>query len=177
MRIIVDSREQTPWTFPADIEVATGTLQSGDYSLAGFENEIAAERKSLSDFLGCLTSGRERFKHELHRLRGFTASTVVIEADMGDILAGNYRSRINPEAVLGVLAAWPIRYPTVHFVLVGDASVGMRYCVSFFKNYLRIKSEAVRALEAQGMPVSVSSAATPGIPPGTAITPLEGNAR
>lgn len=62
MKIVIDSREQCPFTFGGyDCGVVRGALATGDYSLAHLEHQIAIERKSLDDLLGCLTSGRERF--------------------------------------------------------------------------------------------------------------------
>jgi len=63
MKITQDTREQTPFTFDGyTCEIQTGTLPTGDYSLAGLVDRCAVERKSLDDLLGCLMgSGRERF--------------------------------------------------------------------------------------------------------------------
>ena len=101
MRIIVDSREQKPFSFKDyPVEVATGTLTTGDYSLAGFEDRVAVERKSLGDLLGCLTSGRNRFARELERLRGYESVVVVVEAPFEHLADGRYRSRMHPDAAV-----------------------------------------------------------------------------
>lgn len=74
MKIICDTREQAPYAFTgqkyAGTVVEAGTLQTGDYSLAGLTDHIALERKSLSDLTGTLTRGRERFQRECERGRG-----------------------------------------------------------------------------------------------------------
>ena len=58
MKIIIDSREQAPFTFgDYDCEAVSGSLPTGDYSLAHLEHQIAIERKSLSDLVGCLFCG------------------------------------------------------------------------------------------------------------------------
>lgn len=46
MIVIVDTREQQPFTFPGfpDVETRRETLTTGDYSLAGFESTIAWRR-------------------------------------------------------------------------------------------------------------------------------------
>ena len=52
MKIIIDTREQAPFTFRHERMGATtepGTLAVGDYSLAGLEDRVAVERKSLPD--------------------------------------------------------------------------------------------------------------------------------
>lgn len=72
MKIIIDTREQTPFDFGKfECPVVTDTLATGDYSLTGLEDRVAAERNSLDDLLGCLIGeGRERFERELVRAAG-----------------------------------------------------------------------------------------------------------
>ena len=55
--IIIDNREQMPLTFE-HFPSRCGTLQSGDYSLAGHEGRFTVERKSVADLIGSLTAGR-----------------------------------------------------------------------------------------------------------------------
>ena len=113
MFLVVDSREQTPYTFSAfpDVEVERGTLATGDYSLAGFESVIACERKELNDVIACLQNGnRERFEKELCRARAFERFYVVIEGTLADVLGGRYRSKMTPKAVIASIAAFTNRY-------------------------------------------------------------------
>ncbi len=140
--IVVDTREQTPFKFPG-MQTVPGTLKSGDYSLKGFQEHVAIERKSLSDLVGCCTSGRERFKNELHRLRGFYLSAVVIEATVAEVMMHKYRSRIKPEAVLGSCCSWQCKYG-VPFVWAG--SYADRYAAALLRNYHRIVFEPVMEL-------------------------------
>ncbi len=87
LEIIIDSREQTPWSFdPQDAHCTRGTLRTGDYALAG-DDGYAIERKSLNDFLGTISSGWERFEKELRRAheRGFVMP-VIVEGDVDDML-------------------------------------------------------------------------------------------
>jgi len=66
MKILVDTREQTPWSFPKTEQVERAGLTTGDYSLAGLEGLVAIERKSLEDFVSCCGKGRERWKPTTH---------------------------------------------------------------------------------------------------------------
>ena len=115
MILIVDSREQTPLKFPDNIEVEVSGLYSGDYSVKGLEHLFSVERKSLSDLCGSLTSGRERFEKELHRLRGYRFKRLLIVGDRRDLETGNYRSKATPKSLLASLNAFEVRYeiPTV----------------------------------------------------------------
>ena len=83
MVIVIDTREQRPWTFPENIKVETGTLRTGDYALKGDEENFAIERKSGDDFVGTISAGWHRFCKELKRMdeAHFAAKTVIVEAD------------------------------------------------------------------------------------------------
>jgi ERCC4-type nuclease len=108
--IVVDSREQTPLCF-TNLQVVTGSLYSGDYSIRCLGDSFAVERKSIDDFANCcLASNRERFEHELHRLRGFRFKRLLIVGTREDIAAGRYYSRIAPKAVLATLGAFEVRF-------------------------------------------------------------------
>jgi len=49
----------------------TGTLATGDYSIAELESVVAIERKSQADMLSCIGGERERFEREVQRLLSF----------------------------------------------------------------------------------------------------------
>jgi ERCC4-type nuclease len=54
--IITDTREQNPLAFEW-LESRAGTLQTGDYSVAGLEELFAVERKTVPDLVGCCMRG------------------------------------------------------------------------------------------------------------------------
>lgn len=110
MIIIVDSREQTPLTFPEHVQTERGTLQSSDYSVKGLEHIFGVERKSIADLVGSLTSGRDRFERELHRLRGYRFKRLLIVGHRQDIVSGDYRSKASPKSILASLSAFEVRY-------------------------------------------------------------------
>ena len=70
-KILFDSREQLAYGFERyDCEVMQAALPVGDYSLPGFEDRIAIERKSLDDLIACLMgTNRDRFERELAKSR------------------------------------------------------------------------------------------------------------
>jgi ERCC4-type nuclease len=112
VRVIIDSREQRPYSFTAwpEVEVFQGTLQTGDYSLVGLTDRVALERKTLDDLTQTLTAGRERFAAECQRGRGLDLFGLVIEASLDDILGHRYQSRVAPQSLVQTLAAWSVRY-------------------------------------------------------------------
>ncbi len=102
--IVIDSREQDPlaFTFPT---ITTG-LPTGDYSVAGLEDDFAVERKSIPDLVGSLTSGRERFMRELQRLLAYPFRRLLVIGSEEEIAAGKWKhSKANPTAILHSLHA------------------------------------------------------------------------
>ena len=85
MTIVIDTREQQPWSFGDYAEVKRGTLLAGDYAVEG-DLGFAVERKSLNDFVGTVSSGWARFRREIEKARelGFPAFPIVVEADFAD---------------------------------------------------------------------------------------------
>ena len=106
--IIQDTREQTPLAFEFPSRV--GTLPLGDYSFAGGESDFAVERKSIPDLCACVTGERERFERELNRLRGYRFRALVIVGTRQEIETHQYRSQVEPAAVLASLTMWHVRY-------------------------------------------------------------------
>ena len=99
LRIVVDTREQEPYTFPVDgISTIRRKLDAGDYSLEGFEERVAVERKSLDDFVSTVIRHRRRFHAELRKMRRLDAACVVVEAGFDDVLASRYTSSAHPHA-------------------------------------------------------------------------------
>lgn len=108
LTIKIDSREQLPYKFNHPTEV--GALACGDYSLAGLENHVAIERKTIDDLIGCLTKGRARFERELSRGRALDYFALVLEASLADLANGNYRSKMLPKSAVQSLMAFSVRY-------------------------------------------------------------------
>lgn len=141
MRVIVDSREQAPFTFAGEfyqkhgVEVEAGTLTIGDYSLAGLTDRVAVERKSLSDLVQCLGRERQRFERELQRGAALDAFAVVVEASWLDLAGGNYRSQLKPHAACQSVAAFMGRY-RVSFLFAGSRAAAEYVCWSFLRQYL-----------------------------------------
>ena len=100
--IIVDTREQEPYSFdPRLVTAVRRALPAGDYSVAGLEESVAVERKTLDDFVATVIHSRERFREELLKLAAYRAACVVVEAGLLDLLQKRYRGGAHPNAVLG----------------------------------------------------------------------------
>lgn len=139
MRIVIDSREQTPFQFQGKyyqgVKTERGALQSGDYSLAGLVDKVAIERKELSDLVHCLAQDRERFERELQRAQGLDAFCVVVEASWADLAQGRYRSKLNPHAGCQSVAAFMARY-RCPFLFAGSRAAAEYATWSILRQYL-----------------------------------------
>jgi hypothetical protein len=82
--IIVDTREQQPWTFD-NYAKAHKKLDTGDYSIEGLEHLLTIERKkSSSEFATNIVESR--FKDVIMRLSQFKYSFLLLEFDLEDLL-------------------------------------------------------------------------------------------
>ncbi len=85
---LIDTREKTPWNFTFSqciTEVRIATLKTGDYTVEGFENEFAIERKRSTaeiaqNFL------EPRFKNVLSRLESYKHKFIICEFSLENVL-------------------------------------------------------------------------------------------
>lgn len=123
--IVIDTREKAPLKF-SNLPAEVGTLYSGDYSMKGMEEVFAIERKTISDIVGSLISGRERFMNELHRLRGYRFRRLLIVGTREEVVTGQYRSRTKPRAILASLAAVEARYDIPAIFCPDEATAALK---------------------------------------------------
>lgn len=144
MCVVQDTREQTPWTFSAACDVEVRKLDYGDYSVSGFESRWAIERKSLCDFVGSITTGRDRFLRELSALRRYEQACVVVEATLDDVLERRYQrqgrrgvvgSTVHPASILGTTWALCARYVPIYWA--GDARLAAVMAEGLLYRWLR----------------------------------------
>ena len=138
MTILVDSREQKPFTFEHeryDVQIQPGTLTVGDYSLCGLEDKVAVERKEIGDLVQCLGRERARFKRELLRGAALDAFAVVVEGSWSDLANGNFRSQLNPHAACQSVLAFMARY-RVPFLFAGSRPAAEYVTWGFLRQYL-----------------------------------------
>jgi len=153
MIILVDSREQAPFTFRAyQADPERATLPVGDYSLPGFQDRVSIERKRLEDLVGCLMgSSRSRFERELYRGRHYDLFAVVVEANLSDVSQARYRSDMKPQAALQSIITFQVRY-RVPFVWCGNRAGAEYMTYGLLSKYLRAIGEryklAVKGQEA-----------------------------
>jgi DNA excision repair protein ERCC-4 len=152
--IICDQREQKPLPFER-LKSRPGTLQTGDYSIAGLENLFAIERKSIPDLCACCVgANRQRLERQLHRLRPFHFKRLLIVGRENDLHLGRYHSSITPQAVFATLSAFEIRYD-IPIVFCPTATLAGRKIESwgywFAREYILAANELLRATVDQGV--------------------------
>lgn len=166
LRIVCDSREQAPFTFagfPAVVEVEA--LQAGDYSVRGFENRIAIERKTLDDLLNSISTERDRFSRELQRLKACDAACVVVESPASALRSGRYRSRMDPASAWQSVIALSMRF-RVPFWFCDSRADAEAVTFNFLRHYAR---DRWRELTALNPAARIAPAATERRGPGAGV--------
>lgn len=128
LHIVIDTREQQPWSFAGVAETSVGTVESGDYALAG-DSGFAIERKSLDDFAGTISSGWDRFQNELDRMDEmmFPARIIIVEADWMEVIQHDYNHPdVKPPFVLKRVAE--LLYDGVSVVFCSNRTAAAGLC-------------------------------------------------
>lgn len=129
LTVLVDTREQETAAFHKRLKAMQCSykrqkLDSGDYScecilpngtIYSLADKVVIERKmSADEVCSNFTRGRERFVREFDRLKGTGGKPYLLieNTSWEDIFAGNYRSQLNPMALVASLKAWEARYGT-----------------------------------------------------------------
>lgn len=127
MKVLVDTREQATKALKKRIEqMECPTLRTkldvGDYSCTctledgaevNLQDKVVVERKMNADELcQCFTKGRDRFAREFERAtkKGVKVYLLVEETNWEQLFDGDYRSKLNPDALTASICAWAARY-------------------------------------------------------------------
>ena len=126
--ISIDLREKLAFDFSAirgdqkernkriNVRIRREHLITGDYSIFGWHNRVAIERKSHPDIYQTLGQHRDRFEKEMNRLNELEFAAVVLECSWDELLTPPKYSELNPKTVYRTILAWMVRYPKVHWV-------------------------------------------------------------
>ena len=131
MKVVIDSREKLPYEFEDSI---VRTLQTGDYSIFGYEDKVTVERKTKADAYGTIGNGRTRFIKELERLREIDYSVILVEASLRNFIEPPQFSRLNPKSAINSLLAWSIRYG-VHIFFADNRKMGNLLTLRILERY------------------------------------------
>ena len=120
-KIIIDTREQLPLKFNG-INTEIKKLDYGDYARFPNRYKIHVERKNLSDFVGTLGVGYERFCREIARAKKEGAYLIVlVEALLNNALHFNYLphmkySKVSPDYIFHHVREMMQTYSNLQFV-------------------------------------------------------------
>lgn len=93
-KIVIDTREQKPWSFAA-CNTVVKKLDTGDYSIEGLENILCIERKhSVSEIANNISE--QRFKDELQRMSNYLYRFILLEFSLQDVLNYPKGSNVPP---------------------------------------------------------------------------------
>lgn len=118
----IDSREQSPFIFKY-LKSEVKKLNFGDYLLQSSDNYVYFERKSLSDAIGSLSTGYERFCRELDRAQEAKEHLIIIvEESLNNLLSFNYlphiskKIKVTPDFITRNIRDIIQKYPLVQFL-------------------------------------------------------------
>jgi len=136
--LAIDTREQKPLKIERPSQLVT--LTTGDYSITGFENKVAIERKSLNDLVNTLIHNRERFEQELERFRMFQFKCIIVESDLRAIFAESYRSKARPMSIVGLCLSLMIDY-NIPILFCSTREIAAKIALSFLHRAYRRLTE------------------------------------
>lgn len=144
MVIAIDTREQRPLEFDG-METAVTTLKVGDYSIVGYESEVACERKSYSDLWSSMSNGRGRFERCVERLSNLNRAAIIIECSMAEACVQPPQiQRVNTASVVGGLISWSCRY-NIPVFFCEDRAYAARVVLRFLASYLKHRDAIVQS--------------------------------
>ena len=138
--IIVDTREQMPWEFGYHT-TSKQKLDTGDYSIQGFESLFTIERKmSVSEIANNITENR--FKDVLERLSKIPHAFMIMEFSIEDIYNFPVGSdvpkrlwdklRVKGHYIMKVLLEAQLNH-NIHILFCGDSDNAEKTAVSLMK--------------------------------------------
>ena len=143
LKLIIDTREQNPLCFRTSklIEaVETKKLNVGDYSIEGYEDKIAIERKSAIDLFGSLGKGHARFKRELERAEGMDYFGILVDASFSAIKSKDFDnshfSKMKGHVIIQICMTLKLKY-NIDVVFCKDRTESASYVRELFKAYMK----------------------------------------
>lgn len=148
--ILIDTREQTPWSF-ANYSTAKQKLDTGDYTIEGFEDLLALERKkTVGEIANNITE--KRFPDVLDRLASFKYPFMLLEFDMSKVLNFPIGSelpervwskiKISPNFLVKNILDWQLKYG-INVLFCDNASNAINIAEYIFKRvyYLELNNK------------------------------------
>ncbi|MCA1962235.1 MAG: ERCC4 domain-containing protein [Desulfomonile sp.] len=148
--IVIDSRRPKTigWELYFTLPTIPCPLDTGDYSIVGCEELICIERKTLGDLISFFTGEQQRFTRELRRSRMIPDRIIICDSHYGDLLRGQYHSKMHPPAAWASAVALMTRY-RIPLLMARDAESAEELCQSillrWFKEHVKVIPTVARA--------------------------------
>ena len=145
LTIIVDTREQEPLTeWPEGTITERATLDTGDYSVKGWERSVAIERKSLLDLAGTMLGGYEgnprktprRFNMELERMRHYDLRAVIVTATPEEVITFKHHCGTDAHGALWHFACALFATYDVPVFILSDRRTAAKWIVDTAQHYV-----------------------------------------
>jgi ERCC4-type nuclease len=156
LEILVDAHERYAYTFPdQQVRTTRKALACGDYAVTVDGQVVAAvERKSLSDLVSSLTSGRLRFA--LGELATLPRAAVVVEDRYSQIFTVPY---VRPAQVADGLAELQVRWPSIAIVYAETRKLAQEYTYRYLAAAYAWATDEQATLERIAAPEGSAAAA------------------
>jgi len=138
MKILIDKQEQAPWQFSKGTDTLRYDLETGDYSIYGYDFLICVERKSMDDLVKTVIHDWLRFSRQLRRMAAMDHAAIIVEAPVMALFNRQYSSDANPDSVRGKLNSIFLKFgiPTLFLDTRETAAL---WTENLFKLYLEQK--------------------------------------
>ncbi len=147
--IIRDTREQKGkgWEFRASAncyKMEKKKLDVGDYAIAGLEDVVMVERKTIGDLWGTLSrpENYKRFLREMDRAKDHKLKYLVIEATLAEVNGGYGFSRVKPANIHAKLISLQVKH-NVHVIFAGRQDVARAWVRTLFGKLFRYSQDGL----------------------------------
>ena len=151
--IIYDTREQDifiPQILRKNgIQTIRRKLDTGDYAIQYIPPVVIERKACLDELIGNMldnrkdADGNNRFIRELERSKQQALKVYLLIQDKDyylKLITGEYRSKVNPKAISGMIISLLAKYPNLHIIAVDrELSPSMVYKVLFYELREKIK--------------------------------------
>lgn len=154
--IIEDTRENTPLTdWPEGAAVVEKGLDTGDYSIEGWENCFTIERKSITDLAGTMIGGYEpntqkpkkRFNNELERMRHFDCAAVIVTATPAQLIEFRHHCGMDAHAALWNFGLAVFASYGIPVFPLTDEKTAARWIYDLARHYIHVRTKKNRSRE------------------------------
>ena len=142
--LVIDSNESDDPLFlphpPKKLILIMEGLETGDYSVKGFESEVTIERKKIPDLLKCLGGDRERFRKEIERMKVMEWKAIAIQGSESELYQYHDFSQMEPENVRQQIVSINIRHG-IQFYFNPSREGLERWILDHLIKFFRVKRE------------------------------------